>query len=297
MSLSSVHSGTGSLVRAGAMVLFATPILIAMACNNDTVLPAPAHYTVQLTTATPAVSVGQDSSVSIPAIVIANGDTVANATTTDSSLSPTYVISTDNGPTGIRGTPPGSPAQVLVSYVDVNNNTTLTDTVAVTVVPHPLASIALSIPADTTGVANSIAPGQTRTVSAVVLTAAGDTVYCNTCSADIIVGSDTVPRVQRIVRFSTPDSGLASITSTGDLTADSTAAAGSTIHAVITVPGDSGVVGVAKYADTLAVTVTAPPAAPPAGPRVVGGVGIRAAVSRPHASVRGAREFRKGSGR
>jgi len=297
MLLSSVHLGTGRLVRAGAMVLFETPILIAMACNNDTVVPAPAHYTVQLTTATPTVTVGQDSSVSIPAIVIANGDTVTNATTTDSSLSPTYVIMTDNGPTGVRGTPAGSPAQVLVSYLDVNNNTTLNDTVAVTVVPHPLASIALSIPADTTGDANSIAPGQTRTVSAVVLTAAGDTVYCNTCSADIIVGSDTVPRVQRIVRFSTPDSGLASITSTGDLTADSTAAAGSTIHAVITVPGDSGVVGVAKYADTLAVTVTAPPAAPPAGSRVAGGVGIHTAVARPHASVSGARAFRKGSGR
>ena len=141
-----------------------------------------------------------------------------------------------------------------------------------------LASIAMSIPADSTGGANTLTPGQTRTVDAVVLDATGDTVYCNLCAQSVVTAEgDTIARVQRIVQFSTPDSTVGAVTSTGDVTADSAAAAGSTIRVVLTVPGDSGVVP--KFADTLAVSVVAGPPAPPAppAPRIVGPRGSRVA--------------------
>ncbi|HEX6966980.1 MAG TPA: hypothetical protein VF166_14405 [Gemmatimonadaceae bacterium] len=137
MSLSSVRLGTGARLRAGAVVLLATPILVATACKNDTTLPTANKYTVQLVLRAPSFTIAQNDTVSIDtaAVVVANNDTVPNPTLALTSVDTAFVAVDGTDVIGISPTPAGQLARVAVTFQDVNNNATVTDTASFLVTP------------------------------------------------------------------------------------------------------------------------------------------------------------------
>jgi hypothetical protein len=252
----------GAHLRAGAGVLLVVATVSGVACSdsdNAVVGPA-APYVMELGTASTAFTVVQDSSIAIDAAVTADGDTVPNASIAFTSLSPDFVVVGGNTVTGIRGTESGAPALVEVSFENANDNVELADTVSVTVVPNPLAGISVTLPADSVTPGNTVYRGESRPVTALIRDADGDTLYCTQCSDRVARGSDSVSRVQRVVRFSTPDDDIASISADGVITVKDTSAANTgSISVILTSPGDSG--AVAPYADTLTVVIGARPVA------------------------------------
>lgn len=254
------HLDPRSRLRAGAVLIAATVLGTACSDASDTVAGPGASYTIELGTAAAQLTVVQDSTVVVDAAVTANGDTIPNASITFTSLSPQFVKVAGQTITGLRGTAAGEPALVVASFQDLNNHAQLTDTVAVTVTANPLAGISLSLSADSVTPANTVYRGESRPLDALLRDADGDTLYCTRCSALVARAGDSLQRVVRAVRFSTPDDSIASVSDNGVLTVkDVSAANAGNISVIFESPGDSG--AVARYADTLTLAIGIRPAA------------------------------------
>lgn len=218
----------------GTTLLGTTLLLGACGGDDDGVSATPYEVVLSVTPAT--IAVGQDSAANITAQVIEqNRNTVLpNASFTFTSSDTTIATVSSTGRVrGIRG---GS-ATITVSYFDPFEDQTLTQSVQVTVRPHPAATVSLT--PDT----RTMYPGDQFTFTAVALTAAGDTVYCNCFSPT---------RVMRDVRFffTAPDTTRITVSSGGRVTAKDSAG---TFQLVFRVGADD-------KADTSTITLERRPA-------------------------------------